>query len=75
MSIRISCGFPVVRPEQDHFPGRPKGKTVTVDLHDVRSRQRPMLRPMISFMISVVPPKMDWIRASRYALAIGYSVM
>ena len=25
----------------------------------------PRLRPMISFMISVVPPKIDWTRLSR----------
>ncbi len=30
---------------------------------------------MISFMISVVPPKMVWTRASRQAREIGYSSM
>jgi len=35
----------------------------------------PMERPMISFMISVVPPKIVSTRVSRYALAIGYSSM
>src|SRR6266487_3672015 len=37
--------------------------------------QRPRPRPMISFMISVVPPKMVWARPSANALATGYSRM
>ena len=37
--------------------------------------QNPIERPMISFMISVVPPKMVCTRLSMKALAIGYSSM
>lgn len=36
---------------------------------------KPKLRPMISFMISVVPPKMDCTRLSAQARATGYSRM
>src|SRR5262249_61426774 len=37
--------------------------------------QTPSDRPMISFMISVVPPKIVSTRVSTYARAIGYSSM
>ncbi len=40
-----------------------------------RRDHRPRSRPMISFMISVVPPYRRVTRASAYALATGYSVM
>src|SRR5690606_11119127 len=36
---------------------------------------RPMERPTTSFSISVVLPKIDWIRASCQAFATGYSIM
>ena len=36
---------------------------------------RPRPRPMISFMISVVPPKMDWTRLSVQARPTAYSRM
>jgi hypothetical protein len=35
----------------------------------------PRPRPMISFMISVVPPKMDWTRLSVQARPTAYSRM
>ena len=41
-----------------------------------RGHRRPTTsRPMISFMTSLVPPKMRWTRASWYARATGYSIM
>jgi hypothetical protein len=60
-----------------------KGKAVLASLVDsfasvleiLQRGYKPRPRPMISFMISVVPPKMDCTRLSAQARATGYSRM
>src|SRR5271165_4232406 len=60
--IIIPFAFLELRPEHGHGRGPDQA-------------YRPRLRPMISFMISVVPPKIDWTRPSVQARPTAYSCM
>jgi|SRR5271157_3789411 len=62
MLIIIPFAFLELRPEHGHGRGPDQA-------------YRPRLRPMISFMISVVPPKIDWTRPSVQARPTAYSCM
>ena len=48
---------------------------VVMTMFFARPGYRPRLRAMISFWISVVPPKMDWTRLSAQKRPTGYSRM
>jgi hypothetical protein len=61
----MSVGPPSVAPRA--LPGRPWAPA--------KSRYPSSWRPMISFMISLVPPKIACTRESTKALAMGYSSM
>jgi hypothetical protein len=62
-------------------PGGPAQQARPSSPHNARRRQEAWLhypnncRPMISFMISLVPPKIAWTRESTKAFAMGYSSM